>query len=120
MTAHHEDPAATIRIGTARKLVADASPRGRRLLQLFARRQLLEFDELQREFGLSQNGLNALLGGLTRRFQRIQQDPGFYIFLPRIKSWAIGATSRRNLRQALREAEEELQAELRFPNSSRG
>lgn len=114
MVSQHDDPAATISRQTARRLVAGATPSGRRLLELFARSQLLRLDQLRKEFGTSQNGLNALLGHLTREFQRLQGEPGFYIFLRKIKGWAIGDSSARNLRRALEETERERQRKLGF------
>ena len=114
MAFEHADAAATIEPATARDLLARATPRGRRLLQLFARRQLVEFDELRREFDTSQNGLNALLGHLTRDFQEIQGAEGFYIDIPRLRAWAIGYSSGVNLRRAVRAAERSRQAEIQF------
>ena len=129
MAFEHEDTAFTIEPDKARELLARASPNGRRLLELFARRQLLEFSDLRRRFGTSQNGLNALLGHLTREFQQIQGQPGFYIYIPRLRrrggkkgdsggGWAIGHASGVNLRRAIREDERRRQARLEFPRSS--
>lgn len=83
-------------------------------MELFARRQLLRFDELLTEFDTTQNGLNALLGHLTRDFQRIQKDEGFHIYLPQLRSWAIGHASAVNLRRALKQTEKERQKALEF------
>lgn len=87
---------------------------GRRLLELFAQEQILKIETLMKEFDLNQNGLNALLGGLTRRFQRIQGDSGFHIYIPKMKSWAIGQASRTSLRKAIRENERSRQTKLSF------
>lgn len=114
MAFEHEDAAVTIEPDTARRLLARATPRGRRLLELFARRQLLAFDDLRREFGVSQNGLNALLGHLTREFQELQSAPGFYIYLSRLNSWAIGHASGVNLRRALRAEQRSRQRRIAF------
>lgn len=110
----HDDPASTISYDTARKLLAEPTEKGRRLLELFARHQVLRLEALREEFETNQNGLNALLGSLTLRFNRIQREPGFYIYIPKMRAWAIGNTSRVNLRRALREAERSRQRELRF------
>lgn len=110
----HDDPAATISYVTARKLLEHPTEKGRRLLELFAREQILPLDDLREEFGTNQNGLNALLGSLTLRFNRIQNEPGFYIYIPKMHAWAIGNTSRVNLRRALREIERSRQRELSF------
>ena len=114
MASDHADDAVTIRLGAARKLLAQATPKGRRLLELFARQQLVGLEELREEFGVSQNGLNALLGHLTLVFQEIQAAPGFYIYIPAEKSWAIGHASGINLRRAIKDDEESRQARLRF------
>lgn len=119
MAFEHDDAAATIEPATARALLERASPKGRRLLELFAREQLLSFDRLRREFGASQNGLNALLGHLTRDFHDLQSDPGFYIYIPRLASWAIGHASGVNLRRALRAAEEARQKKIEFAGNGR-
>ena len=110
----HDDPAATITYETARKLLDDPTEKGRRLLELFARNQVLRLDDLREEFETNQNGLNALLGALTLRFNEIQREPGFYIYIPKMHAWAIGNTSRVNLRKAIRAAERARQRELSF------
>ncbi len=114
MALDHADSAATITPKTARTLVSRSSRKGLRLLVLFARHQLLRFDDLLGEFDTTQNGLNALLGCLTREFQRIQKDAGFYIYLPEHRSWAIGHASAVNLRRALRVSEKERQRKIDF------
>ena len=114
MDLEHADAAAIIQPETARELFARATPKGRRLLELFARRQLVEFDALCSEFATSQNGLNALLGRLTRQFQTVQEAQGFYIYIPRMRAWAIGHVSAVNLRRALRAEESSRQAEIEF------
>lgn len=111
----HDDAASTIHYSTARKLFERRSGKGRRLLELFARDQLLPLEGLLEEFETNQNGLNAILGGLTRRFNEIQGDPGFYIYIPKMRAWAVGSTSRSNLRRALREDERSRQGRLSFP-----
>ena len=103
-----------MRYSTARELVRTRSDRSRRLLELFARDQVLPLERLQEEFGTRQNALNGLLGGLTRRFQSIQGDPGFYIYIPKMRAWAIGNTSRSNLRRALRADDRARQRRLTF------
>lgn len=125
MASDHEDTAFTIEPDKARELLARATPKGRRLLELFARRQLLEFADLRKEFRTSQNGLNALLGRLTREFQEIQGKPGFYIYIPRLGrrkgakpvagGWAIGHTSGVNLRRAIKDDERSRQGRIEFP-----
>lgn len=102
---------------TARELLARSTPRGRRLLELFARRQILSFKLLQKEFRTNQNGLNALLGHLTREFQDIQGGEGFYIYLPAIESWAIGHASGVNLRRAIKAEERSRQSRIDFPGT---
>ena len=114
MASEHDDVAVTIELETARALLERASPKGRRLLVLFARHQVLSFDRLQREFGVNQNGLNALLGHLTRDFQELQGEPGFYISIPRLSSWAIGQASGVNLRRAVKADEKARQKRLEF------
>ena len=114
MALQHEDVAVTIEPATARDLLVRSTPKGRRLLELFAREQLLAFEVLQKEFGTSQNGLNALLGRLTREFQAIQGGEGFYIYLPAIQSWAIGHASGVNLRRAIRAEEKSRQGRIEF------
>ena len=114
MSEQHQDPASTIAYSTARQLIGEPGDRGRRLLELFAEEQILPLERLRREFDLDQNALNGLLGGLTRRFQKIQGDPGFHIYIPRLRSWAVGHTSSRHLRRALRAEEHERQRKLRF------
>lgn len=118
MAIEHEDAAVTIEPATARELLARATPRGRRLLELFARRQVLDFARLRREFGTTQNGLNALLGRLTLEFQKIQGAPSFHIYIPRLESWAIGHTSGVNLRRALKAEERSRQARIDFPGKT--
>ncbi len=113
--SRHDDPASTISYQTARRLLEEPTEKGRRLLELFARDQVLRLETLREEFQTNQNGLNALLGSLTLRFSKIQQEPGFHIYIPRMRAWAIGNTSRVNLRRAFREAERSRQRELRFP-----
>ncbi len=113
----HDDQASTVSYATARRLLEESTERGRRLLELFAREQVLPLERLLDEFDTHQNGLNALLGALTVRFSEIQDEPGFYIYIPRMKSWAIGNTSRVNLRRAIRELERSRQRELRFDES---
>lgn len=110
----HDDPASTVSYETARNLLEDPTEKGRRLLELFAREQVLRLEDLLEEFETNQNGLNALLGSLTLRFSEIQGEPGFHIYIPKLHSWAIGNTSRRNLRRALREAERSRQRKLSF------
>ena len=110
----HDDPASTVSYATAKRLVEEATPRGQRLLELFAREQVLRLERLLEEFELNQNALNALLGALTLRFHEIQGEPGFYIYIPKMKAWAIGNTTRVNLRRAIRELERSRQRELRF------
>lgn len=110
----HDDPASTITYETARRLLDERTEKGRRLLELFARDQVLRLEELRDEFETNQNGLNALLGSLTLRFNEIQGEPGFYIYIPKMRAWAIGNTSRANLRRAIRAAERARQRELRF------
>lgn len=114
MSERHQDPASTISYATARELVEEPGERGRRLLELFAEEQILPLERLRHEFGLDQNALNGLLGGLTRRFQKIQGDPGFHIYIPRLRAWAIGHTSRTHLRRALRAAERARQGRIPF------
>ena len=113
----HDDPASTISYATARDLLLEPTLRGRRLLELFAREQVLPLEQLLDEFDTNQNGLNALLGALTRRFRELQGDPGFYIYIPALRAWAIGSASRTNLRRALRSIESSRQRELRFPDA---
>jgi hypothetical protein len=113
-TSAHEDAASTISVRTARQLLEEPTEKGRRLLELFARAQVLELDTLREEFATNQNGLNALLGALTLRFQEIQGDPGFYIYIPKLRAWAIGSRSQRNLRQAIRAIDASRQGELSF------
>ncbi len=110
----HDDPASTISYQTARKLLEHPTERGRRLLELFARDQVLLLDDLRDEFGATQNGLNALIGSLTLRFSEIQREPGFHIYIPKMHAWAIGNTSRVNLRRAIRATERSRQRELSF------
>lgn len=110
----HDDAASTIRYSTARKLLERRSGKGRRLLELFAREQILPLESLLEEFDTHQNGLNAILGSLTRRFHQIQGDAGFYIYIPKMRAWAVGRTSRTNLRRALREDERSRQRRLSF------
>ena len=117
MAFEHEDAAVTIDPRTARELLVRATPKGRRLLELFARRQLVRFAELRREFDATQNGLNALLGHLTRDFQEIQGAPGFYIYLPGLQAWAIGHTSGVNLRRAIKADERSRQGKFEFPRA---
>lgn len=114
----HDDPASAVSYVTARRLLEESTARGRRLLELFARHQVLPLPRLQEEFGTNQNALNALLGALTLRFHEIQGEPGFYIYIPKMKAWAIGNTSRLNLRRAIRELERSRQRELRFGEGS--
>lgn len=110
----HDDPASTISYATARKLLEEPTEKGRRLLELFAREQVLLLENLLDEFDTNQNGLNALLGSLTLRFADIQGEPGFHIYIPKMRAWAIGNTSRVNLRRAIRAAERSRQRELSF------
>lgn len=130
MSSDHEDTAFTIEPDKARELLARATPKGRRLLELFARRQLLEFADLREEFRTSQNGLNALLGHLTREFQQLQGEPGFYIYISRLGKrkgertsddsggWAIGHASGVNLRRAIKDDERSRQGRIDFPRDS--
>ncbi len=110
----HDDPASTISYETARKLLEEPTEKGRRLLELFARHQVLVLEDLLEEFETHQNGLNALLGSLTLRFAEIQGEPGFHIYIPKMRAWAIGNKSRVNLRRAMRAAERARQRELSF------
>lgn len=110
----HDDRAASISRETARRLLEHPTEKGRRLLELFAREQVLRLDDLREEFETNQNGLNALLGSLTLQFSRIQGDSGFYIYIPKMHAWAIGNASRVNLRHAIRQAERARQRELGF------
>ena len=110
----HDDRASTILYETARRLLEHPTEKGRRLLELFAREQVLRLDDLREEFGTTQNGLNALLGSLTLRFSKIQGEAGFYIYIPKMHAWAIGNASRVNLRKAIRAAERARQRELGF------
>ena len=116
-TSGHEDAASTISFATARRLLGEPTEKGRRLLERFARDQVLELDGLREDFETNQNGLNAVLGSLTLRFQEIQGDPGFYIYIPKMHAWAIGSRSQRNLRRAIRAIEDSRQRELTFPDA---
>ncbi len=110
----HDDPAATVSYVTARTLFEESTDRGRRLLELFARHQVLHLEMLLAEFDTHQNGLNALIGALTQRFHQIQGEAGFCIYIPTMKAWAIGNASKVNLRRALRSIERSRQRPLRF------
>ena len=117
MTLSPDDSAATISPTTARQLLERATPRGWRLLELFAEHQLLELPKLREQFGMNQKGLNALIGRLSQLFLGLQGDPHFYIHLPDLGAWAIGHSTRTNLRIALKVAYDEQQRKLRFPGS---
>jgi hypothetical protein len=58
------------------------------------------------------------MGHLTQEFQKIQGDPGFHIYLPKIRGWAIGHSSGRNLRKAVRRDEASRQRSLPLPGST--
>lgn len=116
-TSGHEDAASTISYRTACELLGEPTEKGRRLLERFARDQVLELELLREDFETNQNGLNALLGALTLRFQEVQGDPGFYIYIPKMRAWAIGSRSQRNLRRAIRAIEDSRQRELSFPDA---
>lgn len=116
MTLSPDDSAATITSATARQLLQRATPRGWRLLELFAERQLLMLSDLRDQFDLNQEGLNALIGRLSRVFQELQGDSHFYIHLPDLGAWAVGHSTRTNLRKAFRVAYERQQARLTFAN----
>ena len=118
MTLSPDDSAATISSATARRLLDRATPLGWRLLELFAESQLLRLADLRRQFEMNQRGLNALIGRLSQLFQQVQGDPHFYIHLPDLGAWAVGHSTRTNLRKAFKVAYDEQQAKLTFPDGA--
>ena len=116
MTLSPDDSAATISSATARRLLERATPRGWRLLEIFAERQLVLLPDLRARFEMNQKGLNALIGRLSQLFQELQGEPHFYIHLPGLGAWAVGHSTRTNLRKAFKVAYDEQQAKLRFPD----